>query len=151
MLYAEPHSSLSWDFTVYENGAYVAEVDLAWIRERAVVTIKEIDCDVYREGVNGAFVLAVDGYVLMRAKKTSVFSSSFDVTYEERAYHLKKKGLFSRAFELWEGRTLVGTITPKGIFSRKMDADLPGDLPLVVRVFILWLVILLWKRAASSS
>ena len=151
MLYAEPHSALSWDFTVYEESLPVAEVDLAWVRERAVVTIKDVNCDVYRESVGGAFVLAVDDYVLMRAVKTSVFSSSFDVTYEERAYHLKKKSIFSRAFELWQDGSVVGTITPRGMFTRKADADLPNDLPLAVRVFMLWLVILIWKRAASSS
>ena len=151
MLYAEPHSAISWDFTVYDDGVSVAEIDLAWVRERAVVTIKEVDCDVYREGVGGAFVLAVDGYVLMRAEKTGVFSSAFDITYDEQAFHLKKRSVFSRAYDLFQADNVVGTITPRGVFTRRMDADLPEDLPLAVRVFILWLVIVLWKRAASAS
>lgn len=151
MISAKPHSAFSWDFTVYEDETPVAEVDLAWIRERATVTIKEIDCEVYRESMAGAFVLAVDGHVLIRAQKASFFTRTFDITYDEHAYHLKAKSPFGRAFDLWQGDTVIGTVTPRSAFTRTLDADLPDGLPLVVRVFILWLVILLWKRAASSS
>jgi hypothetical protein len=87
----------------------------------------------------------------MRATKRGLFSQSFDINYDEHAFILKSKSIFTRAFELWKDDTVVGTILPQSAFSRKIDADLPADLPLAVQVFILWLVILLWKRAASSS
>ena len=40
---------------------------------------------------------------------------------------------------------------PRGLFSRKLTIDLPDELSLAVQVFMTWLVIILWRRAAKSS
>ena len=48
----------------------------------------------------------------------------------------------------------VGTIRRETWTSRKARVELPDELPLPVRVFVLWLVLLMWKResdAAASS
>ena len=43
---------------------------------------------------------------------------------------------------------MVGSLAAKGVFSRGMNVDLPETLPLAVRVFVVWLTVVLWKRGA---
>ncbi len=151
MLRAEPKSWLSWDYTVYDNGAPVADLDLAWVREAGEVIIEGVACTLYRESLlSGAFILEADGFPLARAEKPSALFRTFEIAYEG-SYTLQARSAFARTFVLCEGDREIGSIYPDHLFSRKMTVDLPEALPLAVRVFITWLVILMWKRAAQSS
>ncbi len=153
MLRAAPHGIFSWDFTVYDAaGSPVAEIDMAAFREKAEVMIGEVACRVYREGwMSGPFVLESGGHVLMRAVKPSAFRRSFDLAYDDCRYTLRARSAFGRTFVLLEEERLLGTVAPDHAFTRKLTAELPEAMPLAVRVFILWLVILLWKRAAEAA
>ena len=153
MLRAEPKSWFSWDYTVYDNGAPVADLDLAWVREAGEVIIEGVACTLYRESLlSGAFILEAGGFPLARAEKPSVLFRTFEIAYDDRHhYTLQARSAFARTFVLCEGDREIGSIYPDHIFSRKMTVDLPEALPLAVRVFITWLVILMWKRAAQSS
>ena len=150
MLRAEPNSVFSWDFTVYDDGVPVAEIDLAWIREAGDVIIDAVPCQLYRDGLMGDFVLEAGGFALVRASKPSAFLREFDITYDERRFTLKAQSAFTRGFDLFEDDERIGVIEPDHMFTRKMTVNLPETLPLAVRVFIVWLVILMWKRAAQS-
>ncbi len=151
MVRAEPHSMFSWDFTVYEDGSPVAELDLAWIREAGDVVIDDVPCRMYRDGLLGDFVLEARGFTLVRAVKLSVFLRTFEITYDDVQYTLKAQSPFLRAFELFQGDQRIGVMKPDHLFTRKMTADLPETMPLTVRLFIIWLVIVMWKRTAQSS
>ena len=151
MLRAEPNSAFSWDFTVYDDGVPVAEIDLAWIREAGEVLIDDVPCQMYRDGMLGEFVLEAGGFTLVRADKYSAFLREFAITYDEMEYILKARTAFTRAFELLQDEERIGLIEPDHMFTRKMTVNLPETLPLAVRVFIVWLVIVMWKRAAQSS
>jgi hypothetical protein len=59
--------------------------------------------------------------------------------------------MFSRTFELHAGSTVVGSLSARGVFSRRMNVDLPETLPLAVRVFVVWLTVVLWKREAEAA
>ena len=151
MLRAEPKSWFSWDYTVYDDGAPVADLDLAWVREAGEVIIEGVACTLYRESLlSGAFILEAGGFPLARAEKPSVLFRTFEIAYDGH-YTLQARSAFGRTFVLREGDREIGSIYPDHIFSRKMTVDLPEALPLAVRVFITWLVILMWKRAAQSS
>ncbi len=150
MLRAEPNSAFSWDFTVYDDGVPVAKIDLAWIREEGDVIIDAVPCQMYRDGLLGDFVLEAGGFTLARASKPSVFLREFGITYDERRFTLKAQSALRRAFDLFEGEERIGVIEPDHTFTRKMTVNLPETMPLAVRVFIVWLVILMWKRAAQS-
>jgi hypothetical protein len=45
----------------------------------------------------------------------------------------------------------VGTIARTGFFRAKRTADLPDDLPLEVQAFLIWLVLLVWRRQAATN
>lgn len=150
MLNAIPKAWFSWDFTVLEESQPVADIDVSWWREKGLLTIQGTDYKVYREGVmRGAFILESAGVVLAQARKPSVFSRSFVLDHAGKQYTLRSA--FWRKYLLWQGDRQIGSISPESIFTRRARADLPEDLPLPVRVFILWLVVILWKRDSDSA
>ena len=147
-----PQSVLSWDFTVLRDGSPVAEIDVSWFREKGVLTVDGVQYPVYREHVmSGAFILEFNGTQLARAEKPSALFRSFLVEHAGKAYTLKAESALFRRFILLDDDREVGSITPAGPITRRAAVDLPDDLPLSVRVFMIWLTVLLWKRAARSS
>ena len=152
MLTAVPRHWFSWDFTVTERSQAIAELDISWWREKGVLTVQGVDYRVYREGVmSGDFILESAGSVLARANKPSAFHRSFAIDHEGMRYTLKAKDAFRRAFLLLDGDRHIGSVSPEGIFTRRATVDLPAVLPLAVRVFIIWLTLILWKREADSA
>jgi len=152
MLRATPVSWFSWNFLVSDGDNPVAEINLAWLREAGQLSVGETSYRVYREGVmSGAFILEKDGVRLARAEKPSAVFRSFVVDYNGRSFTLEAESALRRKFVLKDGEGLVGSIFPEGTFTRKCIVDLPPDIPLAVRVFMIWLVIILWKRESDGS
>jgi len=141
----------SWDFTVTDESRTVADIAMSWWGEKGALTIDHTTYRVYREALmSGAFVLEHAGSVLARAEKPSVFRREFVIRHAGREYTLRPRSMFRRAFVLVEGSREVGSLAPTSAFTRKAAADLPHDLPLPVRAFIVWLVVISWRRAQDS-
>ena len=152
MLTATPKTWFSWDFTIMDGPRAVGEIDTSSWREKGVLTVQGVDYRVYREGViSGDFMLASTESILARAKKASAFRRSFIIEHGGKVYTLRAKSAFRRAFELLDGNREVGSLSPRGIFTRRATVDLPADLPLFLKVFIIWLAVVLWKRESDSA
>jgi len=152
MLTAAPKHWFSWDFVVLEGSQAVAEIDISWWRERGVLTVSGVDYHVCRQGVmSGDFILECSGVALARAEKPSAFHRSFIVEHQDKRYTLRARSMFRRAFLLLDGEREIGSVCPEGIFTRRATVDLPADLPLPVKVFIVWLTVVLWKRESGSA
>jgi len=152
MLEAVPNNFFSWDFTVMDGPRPVAEIDVSRWREKGQLTVEGTPYEVYREGLmSGAFILESAGSVLARAEKPSAFQRLFLVEHEGRQYTLRARTAFLREFILLDGSTEIGSLSPEGIFTRRMAADLPEHLPLPVRIFLIWLTVILWKRDTDSA
>jgi hypothetical protein len=152
MLTAAPKQWFSWDFTVTEGSQPVANIDISWWRERGLLTVQGADYRVYRERMmSGDFILESAGSVVARAHKPSAFHRLFTINHEGRRYTLRAESVFRRTFLLLEGDRQIGSLSPEGIFTRRATVDLPAILPLAVRVFVIWLAVILWKRASDGS
>jgi hypothetical protein len=152
MLKAIPNSWFSWDFTVTANDQPIANIDISWWREKGELTVQGKAYQVYREGLmNGRFILEANGAVLARAEKPSAFHRAYIIEHAGKSYTLRAKSAFGREFLLLDGEREVGAISPEGIFTHKANVSLPETLPLPVRVFIIWLTVILWKRAADAA
>jgi len=152
MLIAVQKRWLSWDFAVNDGPRTVAEIDVSWWREQGVLRVQGADYRVYREGwMRGDFLLESAGSVLARAEKPSAFRRAFTIKYADTHYTLQAESAFRRAFELLSGGIKIGSVSPQGIFTRRALVDLPPDLPLPVRVFVIWLTVILWKRQAEAA
>ena len=152
MLTAVPKSWFSWDFTVMDGTRAVGDIDVSCWREKGVITVEGADYRVYREGLmTGDFILASDDKVLVRAKKPSAFRRAFIVEYAGKQYTLRPTSAWGRAFALLDGDRVVGMLSPRGIFTRRAAIELPETMPLSVRIFIIWLAVIIWKRESDAQ
>jgi hypothetical protein len=151
MLIAAPRRWFSWDFTVTDGSRSVATIDVSWWREQGTLTIGGADHRVFREGMlSGDFVLEAAGSVVARACKPSAFRAVFAVEHAGRRYTLRRESMLRRRMVLLEGDRTIGSLSPQGWFSRRAEVDLPSDLPLAARVFVILLAVILWKRESDS-
>jgi hypothetical protein len=152
MLRAVPKSWFSWDFDVLDGAQTVAEIELAWWAEKGRLTVQGASYEVYRKGWwGGAFVLEAGGAVLARAEKPSAFLRSYVIEHAGKRFTLRAESPFGRSFLLVHAPQAIGSLSPEGLFTRRARVDLPEDLPLPLRVFIVWLVLILWRRASHSA
>jgi hypothetical protein len=152
MMKAIPKHWFSWDYTILENDVNVAHLDLSVWREKGTLTVNGEDYDVYREGLlSGKFILEQQGTPLATAIKASAFRQSSTITFADDEYELKPKSMFTRGFVLLQGSHQVGSVSPTNMLMRKAAVDLPAHLPLAVRVFIVWLAVILWKRQSEAG
>lgn len=150
MLTTIPKSWFSWDLTVLEDSQPVAELHVSNWRERGKLTLQGKDYKVYREGVMaGAFLLESGETILARAIKPSPFRRSFDLEYAGKQYTLRS-ARWSK-FVLLNGDESLGSISKQIFSNKRVMADLPESLPLLIKLFMIWLAVLLWKRSSDSG
>jgi hypothetical protein len=156
MLRAVPDGWFSYDFTVFDRtGTPVARVDLSNWRESARLEVGGTPYEAHRRKgwASKEFVLEKeDGRVVAVAEKPSAWKDRFVFEHGGKRYELEKESFWGSAFVIRrEGVGPVGTVRSKGLFKREWRVELPEELPSEVRVFVVWLVVLLWKRAASTA
>jgi hypothetical protein len=151
MLQASPTSWLSWSYTVTEGFEQVSRIDLAWVREAGCFDLDGRSYEIRREPMWGAFILRSSGSEIARARKSSAFSRSFSVTVDDATFSLEAVSAFQRKFVLREGGARLGEIRPAGLLSRKAVVDIRSEVPRSVQVFVLWLVVIMWRRQANAA
>jgi serine/threonine protein kinase len=115
--------------------------------EKWEFTVEDVAYTARREGVaSGEFLLESPDGVIARATKPSALRRSLTVEHEGHQYTLRSMSAWTRAYEVLDGPTRVGTIAPDHAFTQRASADLPPAIPLAVRVFLIWLTVLAWRR-----
>src|SRR5688572_13256727 len=147
-----PRRWYSWDYAVTSGDRTLAVLDLASWRERAEIVIGDVTHRVFRErAMGGDFIIEAGGRELARATKPSVFRDTMIVRYSGKDYTLRKASVWRRTFVLMEGDHQIGSIAPESAWTRRATAELPPEWPAPITAFVMWLVIILWKRAAESA
>ena len=59
--------------------------------------------------------------------------------------------MWSRTFVLSEKTARLGSVYPEHALTRKAVIDLPEEISLAGRIFMFWLVLILWKRAEAAA
>jgi hypothetical protein len=151
-LKAKPKAWWSWTFRIFDAGREIAEISFACMREAGVLQLSDATYRLYRQGTfSGLFVLERNGDAIAQAEKPSAFVRSFNVQHGGKTYTLEAESHFRRKFVLREAGSIIGTIVPERACYRDALIDLPVALPLPVRLFMVWLTLLLWKREADSA
>ena len=152
MLHVRPKSWLSTDYVVEEDGREIAVLDLSPWRERGTFELDDDSFSLTREGtMSGAFQLEQQGQVVASATKPNFWRSHFEISVDGRDYLLRKRSMLGRDFVLEQSGDAVGTIRPKSFMHRAVDVDLPREWPLEIRLFVVWLVILMWLRESNAA
>jgi len=151
-LEAKPKAWWSWTFRVVDDGKEIAEISFACMREAGTLQLADSTYRFYRQGAfRGQFILERNGHVIAYAEKPSALVRSFNVYYGAKIYTLEAESIFRRKFVLREAGSEIGSIAPQRACYRDARIDLPETLLLPVRLFMLWLTLLLWKRDADSA
>lgn len=152
MLSAVPDGWFSWNFTIFDDHKAIAKIDLAWVREAGELYLEGSNYRVCREGLlSGSFIIEKEGLVLARAEKPSALIRSFKVEYNNKSYILEAASALQRKFVLREGGQTIGSVRPENAFTKKAIIDLPADIAMPVRIFMVWLTLILWKRETDAA
>ncbi len=154
MLRAVRKSWFSYDFDVFDRtGTRVATADLANWRENAKIEVEGRRYLARHETWAKEFVLeGEDGQTVAVAEKPSGWKESFLLEHGASRYELRKESPWKSSFVLSrEGMGIVGSIRQRSFFGRETPVDLPEELPIEVRVFVLWLVTIMRRRDDSAA
>ena len=152
MLEAIPTNFLGTNFLLQQEGQVVGELEPSLWRCKATLELEEGTYDLHREkALGGDYLMEKNGNVVARAVKTNILRDRFAVEVGTRLMELKKMRWTSRKFVLFDGDTQVGTIAPRGLFTKRTEVDLPKEWPLANRVFMFWLVFMMWKRDNQAA
>lgn len=140
----------SYNFCVIDGAECLAEaVDLSWWRDRGELRIQGAAYTARR--CRSSYILQSAEGVLAHAERPRMLSGELAIEHLNHRYTLRQSSLFRSDFQLLEGCSQIGSIIPKGFFTRSVSVELPETFPLVLRVFVIWLAVVLWKHADSFA
>ena len=151
MLRAVPKGWFSSTHILFENDTEIGLIQFSGWREAGELTIRGSSYRVYRESLMGPFLLEAADTILARAEKPSALYRTLVVLHADKKYTLEARSSWGNKFVLLEDGKEVGSVHPEGSLKRKALGDLPEEIPLPVRIFMLWLVMILWRRSDSAS
>lgn len=148
-----PRRWYSWDFTVSdERGQEMGGVKLSPWWNRGSVIVGGLEYRVFRDRLAGVgFALEGAGPPTARAVGRRALWSGVTILWNESTYQLVARSPWRRGLALWREGEKVGLVVPERVFRRGARAELPADLPPVVRLFVIWLAEMLWKRAYQKA
>ena len=139
-------------YSIDRDGAQIGEIECSRLWEGATITLGGTSYTAARDGrMSGAFYIEKNGNRLASADKPSARKPLFTVRAGDRVFTLEKASTFARTFILTEGDRQVGSIAPIGWLGRKCKADLPDDLAPEIQAFVIWLAIIMQRRAAAQA
>ena len=151
MIYAVPKSIFSWGFNVYHDDRLLAVIDSSWLIEGGSLDYQGQTYQLQKNGLmSGTFTLRENTSVVATAEKTP-FVRCFNIDFNGQSYILKAAAVFTRQFIIQQNGSTIGSISPKSMFTRRCEIDLPPEIPIPLQLFKFWLVALMWRRARNSS
>lgn len=135
-------------YELMQENAQIGSIRPALFGESAKVLIGKSAFGVKRKSPLGMFqLLDAQNQPACSAKKH--LNRSFSVTIDGLPMRLSANGLVSRSFSLMQNGSVIGTIVQKGWFRKRTVADLPPSIPIPVQVFLVTLVLFMWKRSTD--
>jgi hypothetical protein len=145
-LWAVKKPGFSWgaslDFVILKMPSMnpIGEVKV-WGRD-GLVSVGEVEHKISRR--NGwlqsqAFMVEDGGSVLARAQCSGIFRRTFSIEHGGKQYALKSR---REGWLLSDGETEIGILAWEGgwFTLQRLRMDLPDDLPLVLTLFVVWLL-----------
>jgi hypothetical protein len=143
VLKTTPRNWFTWNCDVVEDNLAIGSIEFSAWGEAGQFFISNSCYVAYRETpVSAIFFLEQNGERIAWAVKSNPFARMFEINYADTKYELKAESPFSREFVLQERELIIGAISPEHLFTRRAIADLPTTIPLPLRLFMIWLVLL---------
>lgn len=151
MLRAIPTHICARRFSIRDGDQEVAELSIGWFSETGTATAEGRAMQLRREHVaGGAFELEVGGTLIAKAYKPSLFRNRFELDFGNVRIILERESLLGFAFVIRRGRDVLGRIERPNVFTREAEIDLPDEWPIPLKLFVIWLVLIIWRRLNSA-
>jgi hypothetical protein len=139
-------------YTLTRDGVEIGQIDCGGARWSAALTVGSASYNPVSEGVlRTKFHLDAGGTRIADVELAGTFFRRFVVHAGAKTCTLKVASWFGRSFILTENDVEVGRIARSGFFTARCRAELPDDLPLPVQAFLIWLVLITWRRQAVTA
>jgi hypothetical protein len=136
-------------YTLTRDGVEIGQIDCGGVRQSATLTVGGASYNPVSEGgLRTNFHLDAGGARIADVEPAGTFFRRFIVRAGSKIYALKVASWFGRSFVLTENDVEVGRIARTGFFTARCKAELPDDLPLPLQAFLIWLVLITWRRQA---
>ena len=144
-----PRGVCSWGFLLRGEGHEIL-IESNWRNERGQIVIDGDSHEVAKHGfASGFWTLEKECAQILRAKKRSAFTRTFDIHSEAGTTTLEAVSAFKRTM-VAKGPSVDFTIGTAHAFTRR--ATIEGtwsDFALVA--FAFWLTVITWRRAAGNN
>jgi len=139
-------------YTLTRDGAEIGQIDCGGVRQPATLTVGGATYNPVSEGaLRPKFHLDAGGTRIANVELAGTLFRRFVVHAGAKTCTLKVASWFGRSFVLTENDVEVGRIARSGFFTARCRAELPNDLPLPVQAFLIWLVLITWRRQAVTA
>lgn len=147
-LTAEPQGFTARRYRITSAGQPIVEIDLPPFGPSKLTPLAGVTYQMRREGVGRVtFTMAADGApTVARATQRHFGSRDYEVVIGSERFALRGESLMSSAYRLLDGERLVGVLRPGAAMRRGVEAELPDGVSLEAYVFLVWIVLLLWRR-----
>ena len=112
--------------------------------------------------MSGIYLLENEGVIIAQYESTgsvgfisfpgvSLINIEGKLTYNNKNFFLKTKSFRKQQFTLLENDQEVGNLhVERKFLLRKLIADLRGDIPIEIQVFLLWVLLCAWKVSSEA-
>lgn len=148
----QPKGMCSWNFLL-KGEDHHASLEFNWFTEQGAIIADGIPFKVHKHGISsGYWTLGDDGDPFASAQKSSAFTRTFEIQNTHDTLVVRAESAFGRSFRVERSGDAIAMIKPDHAFTRRSTIEILGqkwEFPTICLAF--WLVVLTWRRAASSN
>lgn len=149
-LTATPKGFLSKVVTLKQGEEEKGRIEAKWMREQGMLILGDRTWNM-RSAKNNFLLEDSEGKLVAEGNKQSAYTDTTTITYGTMEFLLARPSVWKSAFALSWNEEPIGTINRPRWSSRDIEVTLPESLPLEVRAFIFWVVMVLWNRSAAAA
>lgn len=150
MLTCLPQSICSWNYLITEPDI-AASIEFDFWTEQGKITLGSDLYFVQHTWLSGEWSFVSENSILALAVKPNPFTRIFQISCGNDSLILKAESPLTRSFLIEQSSVLLGTISPMHPFTRRAFIDCSQSLAIPIQLFLFWLVVLMWRRAANNS
>lgn len=146
MLHVDPTGWFRPDYEVHDGRQPIARIHLSWFQRGGLVELGNRQLVVERVGWRHRVQLREGERVLGSAWRRGFLPGRWEVSVSGAVFGLGRSDWFSREYRLLIGGAEAGSVRPRGLWTRALDADLPATMTREAMAFVLWVVV--WRERA---
>lgn len=153
MIYtATPTAWYSFNFHL-TGGEHRAILGFNWFGEQGTVIVDDVECQIRKQGIlNPEWRLEVDGQAICVARKTGIFTSTFEIESPRGNLIFKRASMFGWKFSLESAEGLLASIDRAGVFTRKLTLNVfDPELEFPIIALVCWLRLLMIRRENNRN